>query len=332
MNKKILILKPDSQEGQPVFERTQSFIDFYVSHGVEVSVLKTPRNIYEVLKIIVFIYKMGIKNVFITMPPFRNWVLFLLPYINIILDIRDGWSIAIKSGYGGIVKPNKIKYFISRYIEKMAIKRSCLTITCTPGLQNYLRKLSDNNIVLITNGYSKKNHEIINILKNEQLSTKDNAIDVAVCAGKFSEYGTDKVKKILYKISTYDENKKTIIKLIGTDRISNDWINEWLRDDKINNIELEILPRMNREEMYKNILEADYGIAVIRDPNYDFGTKVFDYILCDIPIFDYFDEPNNFTDYFKPFLTSVSEKTFTKSFLRGSIIDEKRDDLLGCMK
>ena len=79
MMKKILILKPNSQEGQPVFERTQAFIDFYLSHGAEVSVVQTPRSIYEVVKIVFFIYKMGIKNLFITMPPFRNWVLFLLP-------------------------------------------------------------------------------------------------------------------------------------------------------------------------------------------------------------------------------------------------------------
>lgn len=330
--KKILILKPKSQEGQPSFERTQAFADFYKSCGVEVSVLQTPENIYEIFKIIVFIYRMGIKNLFITMPPFRNWILFLLPYVNIVLDIRDGWSIAMKSGYGGIVKPKKIKHFITRYIEKIAIKRSCLTITCTLGLRDYLNGLSNEDILLITNGYGKKSYEIVKILKNELSLTKDDNIDIAVCAGQFSEYGKDKVKKILNKINVNDLNKKTIIKLIGTNAQKNSWIYRWLKENNISNIEIAILPRMDYKQMYKKILNATYGIAVIRDPDYDFGTKVFDYILCEIPVFDYFNEPNKFTDYFKSFLTSTNEKTFTKSFLRESMIDEKRDKLLGCIK
>lgn len=325
--KKILILKPKSQEGQPSFERTQAFTDFYKSCGVEVLVLQTPENIYEIFKIIAFVYRMEIKNLFITMPPFRNWILFLLPHINIVLDIRDGWSIAMKSGYGGIVKPNKTKYLMARYIEKIAIKRSCLTITCTVGLHDYLNGLSNEDILLITNGYGKKSYEIVKNLKNELSPAKGDNTDIAVCAGQFSEYGKDKVKKILHKI-----NKKTIIKLIGTNAQRNSWIYGWLKENNISNIEIAMLPRMDHKQMYKEILNATYGIAVIRDPDYDFGTKVFDYILCGIPVFDYFDEPNKFTDYFKSFLTSTNEKTFAKSFSRESMIDEKRDKLLGCMK
>jgi len=330
--KKILILKPKSQEGQPSFERTQAFVDFYKNCGVAVSVLQTPGNIYETFKIIAFIYRIGIKNLFITMPPFRNWILFLLPHINIVLDIRDGWSIAMKSGYGGTAKPSKIKYFIARYVEKIAIKRSCLTITCTLGLQDYLNGLSNEDMLLITNGYGKKNYEIIKNLKNESFPIRDDNIDTAVCAGQFSEYGEDKVKNILHKISSNDLNKKTIIKLIGTNKQRNSWINGWLEENNIKNIEIVILPRMNHTEMYKVILNATYGIAVIRDPDYDFGTKVFDYILCGIPIFDYFDEPNKFTDYFKSFLTSFIKGPLAKSFLRESLINEKRNKLLGCMK
>lgn len=119
---KILILKPNSQEGQPVFERTKVWIDFYISYGLEVSVVQTPRNVYETFKIIVFIYKMRIQNVFITIPPFKNWVLVLLLYIHIVLYIRDYLSMEIRSSYSGTLRSNKINYFLAPYIEKIAIK------------------------------------------------------------------------------------------------------------------------------------------------------------------------------------------------------------------
>ncbi len=44
------------------------------------------------------------------------------------------------------------------------------------------------------------------------------------------------------------------------------------------------------------------GIALIRDPDYDFGTNVFDYIALGLPVLNYFSKPNPFTDYFDCYL------------------------------
>lgn len=330
-SKAILILYPKNfKNGQPAVQRINSFKGFYEKNNCIVYTKEVPETVKEKIELINLIYQKKVKNIFISMPPFKNWFVFFLPFVNIILDIRDGWSIAMKSGYGGIVKPNKPKAVIAALVEKFAINRAILTITCTNGLKNYLERLASKQVFLIMNGYSQYDFEIVQRLKKQVKKNNTLSVHTAVCAGQFSEYGQEKIKMILSKINKH--NKKTLIKLIGSSRENNEWILKWVKENNLFNIELEILPRMDREEMYKNILEADYGVAVIRDPDYDFGTKVFDYILCDIPIFDYFDEPNKFTDYFKPFLTSFSEKTFTKSFLRESIINEKKDDLLGCMK
>lgn len=330
-NNLILILYPKNfKAGQPAVQRINSFKRFYEKNNCIVHTKEIPETIKEKLELINFIYQKKIKNIFISMPPFRNWFVFFLPFVNIILDIRDGWSIAMKSGYGGTAKPNKSKAFVTAFVEKFAINRAALTITCTNGLKNYLERLASKQVLLIMNGYSQNDFEVVRKLKKQVKKNNNLSVHTAVCTGQFSEYGQKKIKMILSKINKH--NKKTIIKLIGSSRENNEWILKWIKEKNLLNIKLEILPRMNREEMYKNILEADYGIAVIRDPDYDFGTKVFDYILCEIPIFDYFDKPNKFTDYFKSFLTSSSEKTFTNSFLRESLIDEKKDNLFGCMK
>ncbi|WP_297442329.1 hypothetical protein [Sulfurimonas sp.] len=331
MTKKILILIPKNiKKGQPSFERIHAYIEFYTSHNIEVIQWSLPNTFSEKIKLIILIYKHQIKNIFISMPPFRNWFLFLLFNVHIIIDIRDGWSIAMKTGYGGTAKKNIIKASLASYYERLAIKRASLAITCTGGLQSYLEDLTKKKILLITNGYSKHDLELVNKIYTQGI-TKNNALDsIVVCAGQFSEYGQDKVKKILKNLNR--KTKPTLLKLIGSNIGKNKWIQDWIIKNSLNNIKIEFLPRMNRKEMYEEILLADYGIAVIRDPNYDFGTKVFDYILCRIPILDYFESKNNFVDFFQDQLTSSNNKSFNRSFLRNELIEKQKKLLLGVLK
>ena len=37
---------------------------------------------------------------------------------------------------------------------------------------------------------------------------------------------------------------------------------------------------------------------IIRDPDYDFGTKIFDYAQAGLPVVDYFDGPNDLKRFF----------------------------------
>lgn len=329
--KKIIILIPKNlKEGQPSYERISSFKNFYKNNNNLVIEKEQPSTILEKINLLKFMYKNNIKNIFISMPSFRNWFVFFIPFINVTLDIRDGWSIAIKSGYGGNVKPNKIKAFIATIFEKFAFYRAKLVIACTNGLKEYLDELTSKELLLITNGYSKSDFDIVYRLKKEVVPNKSiEESKIAVCAGQFSEYGDEKVKKILEKLN--NENKKIIIKLIGSNYDRNVWIHDWIRKNRLDNLELQILERMNRKNMYKEIISADYGITVIRDPHYEFGTKVFDYILCEVPIFNYFDDENNFTNFFNNFLNTNANKNFNVSYLREDLIAVKKEILLSVL-
>lgn len=297
--KKILVLMPKgTSSGKPSFERVQAFIEFYKSQELHVVVKDQPCNFFEKIALIKFIYLNKISNVFISMPQFRNWWLFLLPAVNVILDIRDGWSIAMKSGYGGNVKPNRLKAFIASRIEKFAIKRAGLTITCTPGLQQYLERISGKEVVLILNSYSKNDENLVSRLQKEVKKEKNKNQIVAICVGQFSEYGNDKVKVVLRKLSESYPEKKVLLKLVGSDYEKNKWIEDYLAQENIENVRLDILRRMGRREMYIQILHSDIGVTVIRDPDYDFGTKVFDYILSGLPVFNYFESSNAFSYFF----------------------------------
>lgn len=266
--KKILVLMPKgTSSGKPSFERVQAFIEFYKSQELHVVVKDQPCNFFEKIALIKFIYLNKISNVFISMPQFRNWWLFLLPAVNVILDIRDGWSIAMKSGYGGNVKPNRLKAFIASRIEKFAIKRAGLTITCTPGLQQYLERISGKEVVLILNSYSKNDENLVSRLQKEVKKEKNKNQIVAICVGQFSEYGNDKVKVVLRKLSESYPEKKVLLKLVGSDYEKNKWIEDYLAQENIENVRLDILRRMGRREMYIQILHSDIGVTVIRDPD-----------------------------------------------------------------
>lgn len=297
--KKIIILMPkDTTKGKPSFERVSAFQKFYSEKGVEVIVRDQPSSFKEKIALVHFIYNKRAFNIFISMPQFRNWWLFFMPRLKIILDIRDGWSIAMKSGYGGNVKPSYSKSYLASKIEKIAIKRSALTITCTPGLQIYFNNLAQKDIKLILNGYSDKDKELVENLKKRQNIKINRDEIVAICAGQFSEYGKDKAKLVLNKLSSEFYPKKVTLKLIGSDPEKNNWIIDYIEANNLLNLSVLFLERMDRENMYSQIFNSDIGVTIIRNPDYDFGTKVFDYILCEKPIFNYFDSLNNFTSFF----------------------------------
>lgn len=335
--KRIIILFPQGiKQGQPSFERINSFLSFYQNNNIQTYSYPSPKTFKENLSLIKFMYRNSIKNIFISMPPFRNWYLFLLPSINIILDFRDGWSIAIRSGYGGLEKKKRIKALVCTFIEKKIIKKSNITITCTLGLKKYLNQISKNEILMITNGYSLCDYNIVKELLNNSLYNKSHNSKqekkVAVCVGKFSEYGKGKVKTILQRISNQNKNQTTTLKLIGSNKKNNEWIENWLKENNIINIEISIFPWMDRIDMYKEIIAATYGVTVIRDADYEYGTKVFDYILCNTPIFNYFSIENSFTQYFKEYLTPhTGIKKNKYHFLRENLIDEKKELLTKCL-
>jgi hypothetical protein len=73
------------------------------------------------------------------------------------------------------------------------------------------------------------------------------------------------------------------------------------------------------------MLNADFGLTIIRDPSYEFGTKIYDYIALGLPVVNYFDTANNFTRYFDacldiPVNTNASIPEIRRSTLIESVL------------
>ncbi|PLX47121.1 MAG: hypothetical protein C0613_14950 [Desulfobulbaceae bacterium] len=329
--KKILILFPKgSTSGSPSFQRVSSFKDFFIKNNCKVFQKEQPETFNEKVILLYFVIKMRVDNVFISMPQFNNWWLFLVYGLNIILDIRDGWSLGMKTGYGNTVRPKVLKSIVAQNFEKFAISRAALTITCTPGLQNYFKNITNKKILLVLNGYSKKDKVIVRSLK--RVSRVDNSSVKAVCVGQFSEYGQEKAEQVLCKLSKDYPKYSVKLHIIGSDRKKNEWLFGYIEKMKLDNVTVEFFDRMGRKEMFQHIVDSDLGITTIRDPQYEFGTKVYDYMLCGVPIFNYFKYQNEFVVFFKNFfagsnLTNNSVEIFEREYL----LEKNTDVILKCL-
>ena len=151
---------------------------------------------------------------------------------------------------------------------------------------------------------------------------------VFCCAGQFSEYGVEKVKKLCWTIINRYTDKKLKIQLIGSSKEKNLWLNEFLQEQSNGRAYLEILPRKNREELYEVMANADYGMPILRDPAYEFGTKVYDYIALGLPVINYFEKPNNFTNYFDACLDfSFNKDAIIPEIRRSKLIENVLGEL-----
>ncbi len=329
---KLLFLEPQGiKAGQPSYERIAAFKNFYKNNGLDVQTQAMPVGIFAILKLIFFCKKNAIDYLFISMPPFRAWLLFFFFKKKMILDIRDGWSIAMQTGYGGTSKPTPLKAKFARMIERFAIKRSAFSITCTPGLKTHLEKVSGKTLLLILNGVSQENYQYIQEAKQHVKEHKNTDNLNVICTGQFSEYGQDKVKRILQQLSVQFPNRHINLNILGANQASNAWVNDYIQSKNYQTISFKLCDRMPKQEMYQAILSSDIAISLIRDTNYDFGTKVFEYILCQTPIFNYFESPNPFSRYFKDFLYSESQptqKNVDKEFIRENILERDKTSLL----
>jgi hypothetical protein len=330
IRKKIICISPSVQDGAPAKERGRAFREFFLFNNVEVHDFDTPKNLLGWLSIYIYAKQKRIKNIWVTMPPFRGWFLLLFPRLNMMIDIRDGWSIAMRSGYGGTAPKNKVKAAIAKIIEKIAISRAKQVYTCTPGLQKHFQSISYKNkgkVKLIRNSFSKEDQRLADKLRKNNKTIYRNSKKTYICAGKFSEYGKDKVSQVLNAISVDSKGKEVELHIIGACKQANNWLLD-INDYK--NVKIKLLDQMPKESLYRLLLQSHCGVTVIRDPAYDVGTKVYDYLVCDLPVLNYFRGKNEFVQFMEELGCSAGLLFLCKNRVkdRQQVIFDHQDDII----
>jgi hypothetical protein len=240
------------------------------------------------------------KIVYVSCGPFLH-----LPFINLaavlgrkklIVDFRDPWSLNIKHGYGQSVKPNQFKLFIAETMEKMIYRTCTYFIVCTEGMYEAYKALfqDGSKIVTIHNGHVLE----ADIVRGTKVHRDETAIHF-VCLGKFAEYHYDKALGALNRIADLRENgNKVSLKFIGSDQELTQ------RIVKAAGLESEttIYPRLKYEEAIEIAKNSDVGLVVLRNEEYEIGTKIYDYIGMGIPVLDSFEDGSNFKKKFKNYL------------------------------
>lgn len=331
--RKVLFIRPDVPVGSPAYERTSAYMEFFLKNNVRVDFIKAPVSLVDFLRVLFYIYKNKHLNLLITMPPFfLNWVFSFLPFLDVVFDIRDGWSHSIANGYGGTVSPRFLKSKFAKVIEWLGIKKAKGVITCTHGLEKYFNGLSGKKCILIMNGCSERDACLVRrITPKKDLMKEDPDVINFICVGKFAEYGQDKAMNVIKKISLNNKNKKCNIDFYGVDFNLNIWIERYVQEMEFSNVCLRFFKRISREDVFVKIMESDVGVVVVRDPEIDYGTKVFDYILCKKPIFNYFDKSNDFLSFFGGWMLSSGKKkelSDCKIFTREEEIKKNAEELL----
>lgn len=275
--------------------------------------------------------KSNIGKVYISCGPFWHlpFILLACQFTNkrFICDFRDPWSLNIRRGYGNSeAKVNPVKVLISEIIEKLIYKSCYRFWVCTPGMYDlYTNLFKDNNkLDLIPNGYDFDS-KLIRDIKIKEISNATNKINL-VCLGKFADENPKTARTALKQLKeSYLENNpySLVIDFIGTPlHPTYDLVCELGLEKNCN-----FHAKMPYLEAIKLASKADMGLCVIRDEEFDLGTKAFDYIGLGLPIYNCFQENSNFFKFFQNFLSKDGTKNFdfslAKNYSRASFFRKK---------
>lgn len=218
------------------------------------------------------------------------------PYI---LEIRDGWSVAIFTGYGGTTKKRLFKGLLVWLLEYLLRKKSIAVVSVTPGLCHYFR---GGDVLFLPNGSNINERK-----KKRPVDLSKSSLRV-ICLGKFGSYGLNNVNKALIVLANRYHTKTIQLDVYSSE-------NEELAGvDVPNNVNIGLKTPVEQNEISNLLEKYDLGVAIIRDQSYDFGTKIFDYIQSGLPVLDYFEEHGDIKNYFSGgFDTDLDEFEFNLS-------------------
>jgi hypothetical protein len=260
------------------------------------------------------------QKVVVSLGPFWliPWILIsriLVPY-SLIVDLRDVWSGHLESLNSDGSFSGRLRVSLSRFLEKNLYRLSCEFWVCTPGMMKFYSDLFGQNekIKLALNGHSV-DPLFADSLRKEKKRSGPLEINLC-CIGKFAEYDVSKAERLIRLLQSFKQNHSHIsveLHLIGSSTPENSLfiqqrgLQDWVK----------LLPRMDYGSALRFAASCDYGVCIIRNEAYDFGTKVFDYIGIGLPVVDCFDKDSSFREFFEHYIFPIEHPISISRTIRG---------------
>lgn len=236
--------------------------------------------------------------IFVSCGPFN----YLFPVViaatlrgkKIVVDLRDPWSFnLVPRTWRG-----RLSRLRARFVEKLAYRFCDLFVVCTPGMEALYGELfkSRGKLRLVLNGYDFNPDEYA-------LGIKKSGSDEErfVCMGKFFYYSVEKAKAILNLLEkrSVRTGKKIELVLIGDESGRLEELRPSLPG--LERVRLVSVGRLDYKTTLAYAANSSGAAIIIRNEDFDFGTKIFDCIGLGLPILDSFDHSREFYKTFKEF-------------------------------
>lgn len=220
---------------------------------------------------------------------------------HLIVDFRDPWSFNVHKDTG---RPSKAT--IKRYLyrksfelsEKIAYFCAASFIVCTHGMHLQYSELfrDSRKMRFVPNGYDFDPSEIDRT--HHGMSGRERFI----CIGKFFEYSERKAKNAIeLALARRGTHCREIEFIFYSDERTA--IEQYFAGH-----DPDVFFQINERVPYKDVLRiaagCDCGLAVIRNEDFDYGTKIYDFIGLGIPLLDTFDHGKDFFRTFSEYFVS----------------------------
>lgn len=310
-NKKTHLLCPsiDPSFGVGAF-RAKSFFEYLQSSNYDISVKEVGRpGIFSILQLAAYILRNNKDQFICSVGPFHPYLSFLFANLfrktDLIIDIRDPLFFNIRDSYGQQQTSKQsprmlIKQIFSKGIESWMVKAAKQVIVCTPGLYKIYRETFSNaadKFVFLPNGHEVKEEELTGYCTNKELKEGTRI----VCVGKFFSYGEANAIRTLKKIQSLMQERSILnyrLDIYGEDpRYLKIFIQKY---PQFNFIFAE--PPIPFEDVHSRLSSYDLAVLVLRNEDFDLGTKAYAYIASGLPIINTFKVGSNGFNFLKPYL------------------------------
>jgi len=299
---KIMVIGYYGDEGKYVGAvRPRTLSDFLRTHGYESIFFHNDQGVggwvtkvLWIFRLFIFSLKFKPSTAIISIGPYWYFVFLSIFFkvlgVSVIIDVRDGWSCNVSDkGWLGY-----LRLLLALLMEKIAYFLCDYYVVVTPGLKVYYSSIfkSSGKVKVIMNGHS--------VDSNFKLNSNLGKLTFAVF-GKYAEYGrhaevtTEKIRQVM----ELRAGKEFEIWLIGCSNLT---VQLFERSGMTSF--LKIYSRMPYDQAINFLKNASVGVCAVRDQKTEFGTKIFDYIGCGLPVFDSFDTDSNVHRMFSDCLLS----------------------------